>query len=150
MNTVVINNQELEVIKLTPFAYMSGKGEKTLQIKVSADVAGFDVLKGLFEGNENAIKYYEEGEAGTELKCEYVGYSAFECQYADGVFNVELKKGTLVDQMTALLNANETLSKAISLLEEANTRKQETIEKLEAQNDLLMQCIMEMSEIIYA
>lgn len=146
MNTILINNQELEVIKLTPFAYMSGKGEKTLQIKVAADVAGFEVLKGLFEGNEGAIQYYED----ETLVCEYVGYSAFECQYAEGVFSVELKKGTLVDQMTALLNANETLSKAINTLELANAQKQETIEKLEGQNDLLMQCIMEMSEIIYA
>lgn len=146
MNTILINNQELEVIKLTPFAYMSGKGEKTLQIKVAAEVAGFDALKELFEGNENAIQYKEDD----KLVCEYVGYSAFECQYTEGVFSIELKKGTLVDQMTALLNANETLSKAINTLEKANAQKQETIEKLEAQNELLMQCVMEMSEIIYA
>lgn len=146
MNTILINNQELEVIKLTPFAYMSGKGEKTLQIKVAAEVAGFDVLKELFEGNESAIQYYED----ETLVCEYVGYSSFECQYADGVFNVELKKGTLVDQMTALLNANETLNMAISALDEANAKASATIEMLEAQNAMLEACILEISEIIYA
>lgn len=146
MNTIIINNQELEVIKLTPFAYMSGKGEKTLQIKVAAEVAGFDVLKELFEGNESAIQYYED----ETLVCEYVGYSSFECQYADGVFSIELKKGTLVDQMTALLNANETLSKAVDTLEKANATANETIELLTAQNAMLEACILEISEIIYA
>ena len=146
MNTVIINNQELEVMKLTPYAYMGGKGEKVLQIKVAAEVAGFDVLKELFDGNTGTIKYLEDD----ELKCEYNGYSAFECQYSNGAFNIELKKGTLVDQVTALHNANETLSKAINTLEEANTKKDETIEKLEEQNALFMQCVMEMSEIIYA
>lgn len=146
MNTVVINGQELEVISLAPYAYMGGKGEKTLQIKVAAEVAGFDVLKELFDGVTDSIKYYEN----EELKCEYNGYSSFECQYANGVFSIELKKGTLVDQVTALHNANETLSKAINTLELANTKKDETIEKLEQQNELLQACIMEMSEIIYA
>lgn len=146
MNTILINNQELEVIKLTPFAYMSGKGEKTLQIKVAAEVAGFDVLKELFEGNESAIQYYED----EQLVCEYVGYSSFECQYSEGVFSIELKKGTLVDQMTALLNANETLSKAVDTLEKANATANETIELLTAQNAMLEACILEISEIIYA
>ncbi len=146
MNTVVINNQELEVMQLTPYAYMSGKGEKTLQIKVSAEVAGFDVLKELFEGNESAIQYYED----ETLVCEYVGYSAFECQYTEGVFSIELKKGTLVDQMTALLNANETLSKAVNTLELANATAAETIEMLETQNAMLEACILEMSEKVYA
>lgn len=146
MNTVVINNQELEVIQLTPFAYMGGKGEKVLQIKVAEDVAGFAVLKELFEGNEDAIKYYE----GEELKCEYVGYSAFECTYANGVFDIELKKGTLVDQVNALLTANERLNMALNALDEANGKNSATIEMLETQNAMLEACILEMSEKVYA
>ena len=146
MNTIVINNQELEVIKLTPYAYMGGKGEKTLQVKVAADVAGFDVLKGLFDGSTDTIKYYED----ETLVCEYEGYSSFECRYIDGVFNVELKKGTLVDQVSALLTANEKLSKAINTLEEANAAKDQTITLLAEQNAMLEACILEMSEIIYA
>lgn len=153
MNAIVINDQELEVMQLTPFAYMGGKGEKVLQIKVSEEVAGFDVLKELLDGNTSAIKYYED----EELKCEYNGYSAFECTYANGVFDIELKKGTLVDQVTALHNANETLSKAVNTLElanaaltDSNAAQAKTIEMLTEQNAMLEACILEMSEMIYA
>lgn len=146
MNTIELKNQELEVISLTPYAYMSGKGEKTLQIKVAEDVAGFSALKELFNGYTGAIKYLEND----ELKCEYNGYSVFECKYTEGVFDIELKKGTLVEQVTALHNANETLSKAINTLELANATKDETIEALKAQNAMLEACILEISEIIYA
>lgn len=146
MNTVVINNQELEVISLTPYAYMGGKGEKTLQVKVAAEVAGFEVLKELFDGNTGAIKYYEND----ELKCEYNGYSAFECQYANEVFSIELKKGTLVDQVTALHNANETLSKAVNTLEEANAVLTASNEALAEANAMLEGCVLELSEIVYA
>lgn len=146
MNTIVINNQELEVMKLTPYAYMGGKGEKTLQIKVDSEVAGFEVLKELFEASQDTLKYYED----ETLVCEYEGYSDFECRYIDGVFHVELKKGTLVDQVSALLTANEKLSKAINTLELANAKKDETISALEEQNAMLEACILEISEIIYA
>lgn len=160
MKAIVINNQELEVIQLTPFAYMSGKGEKVLQIKVAEEVAGFNVLKELLDGNTGAIKYYE----GEAFKCEYNGYSVFECTYANGVFDIELKKGTLVDQVTALHNANETLSKAVNTLElanaalaesnaalaESNEAQAATIELLAEQNAMLEECILEMSEVIYA
>lgn len=146
MRAIVINNQELEVMQLTPYAYMGGKGEKTLQIKVAADVAGFDVLKELLDGNTGTIKYYED----ETLVCEYNGYSDFECRYIDGVFNIELKKGTLVDQVTALHNANETLSKAVNTLELANAAKDQTITLLTEQNAMLEACILEISEIIYA
>lgn len=146
MNTVELKNQELEVISLTPFAYMGGKGEKTLQIKVSEDVAGFDVLKELFNGYTGAIKYLED----TEVKCEYNGYSAFECTYANGVFEIELKKGTLVEQVTALHNANETLGRAVNTLEKANAVQADTITLLTDQNAMLEACILEISEIIYA
>lgn len=146
MNTIVINNQELEVIKLTPYAYMGGKGEKTLQIKVSPSVAGFDVLKELFDGATDAIKYYED----EVLVCEYEGYSSFECQYSGGEFSIELKKGTLVDQVSALLTANERLNMALNALDEANGKASATIAMLEEQNAMLEACILEISEIIYA
>ena len=146
MNAIVINNQELEVIKLTPYAYMSGKGEKTLQIKVSADAVGFDVLKELLDGSTDTIKYYEDD----TLVCEYEGYSDFECQYSNGVFSVELKKGTLVDQVSALLTANERLNMALNALDEANGKAAATIAMLEEQNAMLEACILEISEIIYA
>lgn len=153
MNKIKINDQELEVIKLTPYAYMGGKGEKTLQIKVAAAVADFETLKGLFEGTTDAIKYHEDG----TLVCEYNGYSDFECRYLDGIFNIELKKGTLVDQVTALHNANETLCKAMNALElanamltESNKAQAATIELLAEQNAMLEDCILELSEAIYA
>ena len=146
MNSIVINNQELEVMKLTPYAYMGGKGEKTLQIKVSAEVAGFDVLKELFEDSQDTIKYYE----GDTLVCEYDGYSDFECRYIDGVFNIELKKGTLVEQVNTLLTANERLTMALNALDEANATAAATIAMLEEQNAMLEGCILEISEIIYA
>lgn len=153
MNTITINDRKLEVISLTPYAYMGGKGEKTLQIKVAEEVASFGVLKELFDGNTGAIKYCED----EALKCEYNGYSNFECKYANGIFDIELKKGTLVDQVTALHNANETLNRAVNALElanakltESNAAQAETIELLAGQNAMLEECILEMSEVIYA
>lgn len=128
MNKILVGTTEIEVVKLTPYAYSSGKGEKVLQIKVLAENAIFEQLRALLENTEESIKYYEED----TLVCEYVGYGVFEAQYKDGTYNVELHKTSVDEQMSALLVANEKLNVA-------NETLQKTAESLTEQNALLVE-----------
>ena len=146
MNIIATKGEEIEVISLMPYSYDYGKGEKVLRIEVSAESIGFGELRGLLENNTEPIEYFE----GETLVCEYVGYGVFEAQYKDGVYHVELHKASIVEQMTALLTANERLNTALVALDEANGKASATIAMLEEQNAMLMGCIMEMSEIVYA
>ena len=146
MNRIKVGTTEIEVVALRAYAYVNGKSDKFLKIDVSADVADFKALRTLLENTEDTIEYYEE----EKLVCSYVGYGKFEALYKGGIYTVEMHKNGVVEQMSALLTANETLTDAIKALELANAQKQETIARLDEQNALLMQCIMEMSEIIYA
>lgn len=146
MNKIKVGTTELEVIALRPYAYVNGKSDKFLKIEVSADVASFEALRTLLENTEETIEYHEND----ALVCEYVGYGTFEVQYKNGVYTVEMHKTGIVDQMSALLTANETLTFAMDALEKANVKANETVEALEAQNAFLESCIIEMSEIVYA
>jgi len=116
MNIIATKGEELPVISLRPYAYANGKNEKFLKIEVSADSTTFDELRALLEGNTEPIEYYEDD----ALMCEYNGYSAFDCTYHEGKFTVELHKGTIVSQMSALLNSNETLLTENATLKENN------------------------------
>lgn len=144
MNIIVTKGEELQVISLTPFSYMGGKGEKVLKIEVSADNATFDDLRRLFEGNTDPIEYYE----GEELKCEYNGYSSFDCSYHDGVFKVELKKGSLTSQVDALLVSNEKLLVANARLEESNKILKDNNDLLIGQNELLSATLTDLLEVV--
>ena len=144
MNIIVTKGEELQVISLTPFAYMGGKGEKVLQIKVSAENATFDELRALFEANTDPIEYYE----GDALKCEYNGYSSFDCTYHEGVFNIELKKGTLTAQVDALLVSNEKLLTANARLEESNKILKDNNDLLIGQNELLNATLTDLLEYV--
>ena len=126
MNKIKVGTTEIQVVTLRPYAYVNGKNEKFLKIEVSADVADFGYLRELLENTEETIEYYED----EELKCSYVGYGKFEAQYKEGVYTVEMHKTSIVEQMSALLNANETLSLA-------NATLQETTDMLLAQNEIL-------------
>lgn len=146
MNKIKVGATEVVVVALRPYAYVNGKNDKYLKIEVSADVADFEYLRNLLENTEEAIEYFEDDKS----VCTYVGYGTFEAQYKDGMYTVEMHKKGITDQMSALLNANETLGKAIEALESANEKANETIENLELQNAMLEQCILEMSEKVYA
>ncbi len=160
MKKIVIGNKKISVLSLTPYAYMQGKGEKVLQIRVSAEESDFESLRAALESAEEPVKYYEDD----TLLCEYAGYGVFEAQYAAGEYNVELHKTSLEEQVSALLNANEKLTGAVSALNEAKTVLEQTTETLAGQNEtlaaqnkalaaqnaLLESCILEMSEIVYA
>jgi len=147
MNIIATKGEELEVITLTPFAYMGGKGEKVLQIKVSADKADFEDLRALFENNTDPIEYYE-GDTSNALKCEYNGYSSFDCTYHDGVFNIELKKGTLTAQVDALLVSNEKLLTANAKLDQSNKILSENNDLLIGQNELLNATLTDLLEVV--
>jgi len=144
MNIIATKGEELEVISLVPYAYTSGKNEKFLRVKVSAENTTFEELRALFEGNEDPIEYYEDD----ALKCEYNGYSSFECTYQDGVFTVELQKGTLTTQLNALLVSNEKLLTANAKLEESNKILNESNALLIGQNELLNATLTDLLEFV--
>lgn len=146
MEKIIIGETAIEVLSLSAYTYDYGRGEKVLRIEVDETAASFEELKAVLNGNEEPIQYFEDD----ALKCEYVGYTEFECQYANGVFKIEIKKGALVDQVNALLTANERLNMALSALDEANGKASATIAMLEEQNAMLEACILEISEIVYA
>lgn len=148
MITLVTKGEELQVISLTPYSYMGGKGEKVLQIEVSANNATFEDLRVMFENNAEPIEVYEDGETGVELKCEYNGYSSFDCTYHNGVFKVELKKGTLTAQVDALLTSNEKLLKANAMLEASNKVLTDNNNLLIGQNELLSATITDLLEVV--
>lgn len=144
MNVIATKGEELEVISLVPYAYTSGKNEKFLKVKVSAENTTFDALRALFEGNEDPIEYYEDD----SLKCEYNGYSNFECTYNEGVFTVELQKGTLTSQVNALLVSNEKLLTANARLEESNKILRDNNDLLIGQNELLNATLTDLLEVV--
>lgn len=153
MKKIVVGTTEIMIVSLTPYAYMQGRGEKVLQIKVSAEETDFEGLRTALEGAEEPVRYYEDD----VLVCEYAGYGTVEAQYAAGEYSVELHKKSLDGQVDALLSANEKLTGAVAALEEANTVLEQAAaalsqqnEALAAQNALLESCILEMSEIVYA
>lgn len=146
MNKIKVGATEIEAVALRPYAYVNGKSDKFLKIEVSAEVLSFEALRTLLEDTEETIEYYED----EKLICSYVGYSKFEAQYKDGLYSVEMHKTGIVEQMSALLTANETLMDAVNALESANAKANETIEMLEMQNAMLEQCVLEMSEVVYA
>ena len=133
MNKIKVGATEIEVVALRPYAYVNGKNEKFLKIEVSADVADFGYLRELLENTEETIEYYEEG----ELKCSYVGYGKFEVQYKEDVYTIEMHKTSIVEQMSALLNANETLALANATLQETTGMLIEQNEVLTEQNTML-------------
>lgn len=146
MKTILVGSTEIEVTSFNAYTYSNGRGEKVLQFKVLAENATFEDLRGVLENNEQPIKCMEDD----VLVCEYVGYGVFEAQYSNGVYDVEMHKTTITEQMNALLNANEKLNSAVAALESANAKADETIKMLEEQNAMLEACILEISEIIYA
>jgi len=144
MNIIATKGEELEVISLRPYMYANGKNEKYLEIKVSTENATFEELRALFEGNEEPIEYYE----GDDLKCEYNGYSAFDCTYHEGVFTVELQKGTIVKQMQALLVSNENLLTANATLKKSNELLKNNSDMLLEQNGVLNATLTDLLTVV--
>ena len=142
MKKIVIGTTEIEVKSLTPFVYSQGKGEKVLRIEVDATVATFDQLRTALEGTTDPVQYMEDD----ALVCEYVGYGVFEAQYKDGVYNVELHKKSLDEQMSALLVANEKLNRENFTLTQAAEALEAQNEKLTEQNELLDGTLSELLE----
>lgn len=137
MKKIVIGTTAIEVKSLTPFAYtqVRGEKEKVLQIEVDAAVATFEQLRAALEGAKDPVQYKEDD----ELVCEYVGYGVFSAKYKDGVYTVELHKTSLVEQMSALLVANENLNKANATLTKTAKALAAQNEALAAQNEALVE-----------
>lgn len=143
MNKIKVGATEIVVLALRPYAYTNG-GEKYLKIDVSADVATFDELRTLLENTTEAIQYFEDD----VLVCEYVGYGKFEAQYKDGSYTVEMHKVGIVEQMSALLTANETLALANATLQATANSLTEQNYILAEQNIMLSSTLSEMLETI--
>lgn len=144
MKKIVIGTTEIEVKSLTPFAYSQGKGEKVLRIEVDATVASFEQLRAALENAKNPVQFWD----GDAMACEYVGYGVFEAQYKDGVYTVELHKKSLDEQMSALLVANEQLSKANAVLTQTAAALAAQNEVLAAQNAMHDATLAEVLEVI--
>ena len=144
MKKIVIGTTQIEVKSLTPFAYSQGKGEKVLRIEVDATVATFEQLRATLENAKDPVQYKE----GDALVCEYVGYGVFEALYKDGVYNVELHKKSLDEQMSALLVANEELTKANDTQKQVSEMLLAQNETLTKQNATLDKTLAEVLEVI--
>lgn len=126
MKKIVIGATEIEVLDFKAFSPDYGRGEKYLKFEVDASVTPFDVLKTALDRNEMPVQYFEDD----VLKCEYVGYGVFKSQYENGKHKVDLHMNSIVQQMDALLLANEKLN-------DANTKLQMASDMLAEQNTIL-------------
>lgn len=143
MKTILVGSTEIEVMSCNAYTYSQGRGEKVLQFKVSAENATFETLKSVLENNEQAIQYREDD----NLVCEYVGYGVFEAQYKNGVYDVEMHKTTITEQMNALLNANERLLAANDALQQTSDMLVEQNAVLAEQNTMLEFTMAEIMEV---
>lgn len=144
MNKIIVGTTEIEVNSLRPYAYVNGKQDKFLKIEVSAEVADFETLREILEDTEENIQYYED----EKLICTYVGYGKFEAKYIDGVYTVEMHKNGIVEQMSALLVANEKLNTANATLQETANSLTEQNYILAEQNIMLSSTLSEVLESI--
>ena len=146
MKKIVIGTTEIEVKSFTPVAYTQAKGEqeKVLRIEVDATVATFEELRAALENAKDPVQYKEDD----KLVCEYVGYGAFSALYKNGVYTVELHKKSLVEQITALLVANERLTDANNTLTQAAAALAAQNERLMEQNALHDATLAEVLEVI--
>lgn len=84
---IKFGENELIISNIYPYRYDYGKGKEVLRVEISEEKATFEDIKKL-EGVDT-FYYYENG----TLKQPYENYSAdFSCQYANGIYNVELKR----------------------------------------------------------
>lgn len=143
MKTILVGSTEIEVTSFNAYTYNGGRGEKVLQFKVSAENATFEALRETLENNEQPIKCMEDD----VLVCEYVGYGVFEAQYSNGVYDVEMHKTTITEQMNALLNANERLLLANDALQQTSGMLVAQNEALAEQNMMLEMTMAEIMEI---
>lgn len=144
MKKIIVGSTEIEVKSLTPFAYSQGKGEKVLRIEVDATVANFEQLRAALEGAKDPVQFWED----TTMVCEYVGYGVFEALYKDGVYTVELHKKSLDEQMSALLVANEELTRANATQKQVSAMLLAQNEALAEQNALHDATLAEVLEVI--
>lgn len=121
MKKIMIDEQEIEVVSFEPT--MDDKYEKIITIKVSEDSTDFLTLKELLKDNTSTISYYEND----KLMAEYDGYSNFECRYHNGIFLIDLRKGSLIEQVQVLLNANEKISRETNELKQENIKIKKSI-----------------------
>ena len=135
MRKIIVNEQEIEVISFEP--NMDEKSEKTITIKISESTTDFSTLKELLKDNTSTISYYEND----KLMSEYDGYSNFECRYSNGTFLIDLRKGSLVEQIQTLLNANERISREANELKQENSKLSKSIEGLSSTNNELRNTI---------
>lgn len=127
MKKIVIGATEIEVQSLAPFVYDSGRGEKVLRITVDENTASFDGLKAALDGSEEPIRYFEDD----ALKCEYVGYTKFTAQYAEGKYKVEMHMASLETQMILLAASNERITGENARITAENAALKEQIESIE-------------------
>lgn len=131
MKKIIVGETAIEVLSLSAYTYDYGRGEKVLRIEVDETAASFEELKAVLNGNEEPIQYFEDD----ALKCEYVGYNAFEALYKDGVYKVELHLASVESQMVMLLSSNERITAENARITAENAGLKEQIKNINVSGD---------------
>lgn len=122
MKKIIFGNNELPVINVYPYMYTNGK--VVLRVSASEENVTEADLK-LLQANTDVIDYYELENEEWVKKITYENYTSGEyvSSYKDGVYSAEVTR------------IGETEKK---------------VAELEEQNAMLTECVLEMSEVIYA
>lgn len=122
MKKIIFGNKELPVINVYPYMYTNGK--VVLRVSASEENVTEADLK-LLQANTDVIDYYELENEEWVKKITYENYTSGEyvSSYKDGVYSAEVTR------------IGETEKK---------------VAELEEQNAMLTECVLEMSEVIYA
>lgn len=121
MNTLKVNNKELQIIQVYPYQYNYGEGKTVLRIRVSKDAHGYAELEQEFSNVTTDIEHYEDA----ILVNKYTGYNRdFKCNYANNEFEVEVTQITQTElELVALRTkqAQDNLETQLAIAELTNT-----------------------------
>lgn len=103
-----IGTTSFDANNVYPYRYDYGKGKQVLRIELQGDLYTFEAIKTALDNCTQTIEYYESMDdtvGGYVLKNEYANYSLdFNCQYANGVYSVEITRLTEQEQDIEALN----------------------------------------------
>lgn len=145
---IKILEQELKVKNFYPYRYPNGK--LVLRFEVEDEEIGFNGIYNLLNNNEYPIEFYED-DYDLSPKCTYYGYSELSVNYSNGVYKVEQATPSTVQSAIDTLKAkSETQERTIQEQEEKIKEQSEKIKEQTENIDMLSECILDMSTIIYA
>lgn len=136
MKKIIVGTKELEVLDCYPFEYTNGKRE--LRVKLLQSKMDILELHSLFKENEESITYVEDD----VTKGVYVGYKSSA--------KIELAEEEEVLVYNAVIPCVLEVERQVLELQKANKSLKEDIIVLTENNAMLTECVLEMSEAVYA